>query len=604
MPARPMFTGQHAEFLSKKGAEYAKARDNGTHKDIVAIIQREFLLRWPIGSEKVDLMEEQLRAIDGNATLPERANPEGRREDFKSEEEYEQAVNEWKQYNKELATRKRMITSHADQLFEQQIEDRLKTNYNKEHAPAMKKGDKHPFTPLLMQLTVGKSEAKKGKPRKLSAEQTWAEANKEDFDAIQKARRAKEKIKNSDGPAFYNQCLRDEFAKLSAAEKEEWEERSKSVAETRAKEWKEKQQGKPSESPEDRQACIARLNEFCMPILEGIAERTGWSCSLLLGGPEPRDGGRINMLALHAGKPTSGPVKMQFGRAEVNAWRNQFFPVFGGFLKKVYSMEECRSRALPTGYKSDKQVEADGEEVLRWRDPEGDATKEADEESEGSKKGGEKSGEGQPEKDRSSQKGERRKAKAGSEKGKTNSRDEDTSSKKKTAKTKRTARAVSESSDTADEDLSDDENTIPRSSPPLTRRASRHSEPSVASPTVSAAWDEAVPRASTPSVSPKRSSAAQDAIPSRSHFVPLSPPIRSPPVRSPSSFAVPSLPPSLIRSGPRNGSRGPQERRHTCSPSPVGADGRAAMPTPLPERSLSPLDAPSPSEASRGPSAK
>ncbi|KAL0563236.1 hypothetical protein V5O48_018838, partial [Marasmius crinis-equi] len=60
----------------------------------------------------------------------------------------------------------------------------------------------------------------------------------------------------------------------------------------------------------------------------------------------------------------------------------------------------------------------------------------------------------------------------------------------------------------------------------------------------------------------------------------------------------------LIRSGPRNGSRGPQERRHTCSPSPVGADGRAATPTPLPERSPSPLDTPSPSEASRGPSAK
>ncbi len=33
-----------------------------------------------------------------------------------------------------------------------------------------------------------------------------------------------------------------------------------------------------------------------MPILDGIAERTGWKLSLVAGGPEPANMGRLNVL--------------------------------------------------------------------------------------------------------------------------------------------------------------------------------------------------------------------------------------------------------------------------------------------------------------------
>ncbi|KAL0566534.1 SERTA domain-containing protein 3, partial [Marasmius crinis-equi] len=410
MPNRPTFIGQRAEFLREKGPDYAKARSEGTHKDIVAVIQHQFLRRWPIGSENVELTEEQLKAIDDDAVLPERVNPKDKKDSYKSEVEYKKAEEEWVQYNKDLTTRKR------------QIEDRLKNDYNKEHHPAMKKGDNHPFTPLLDQLSYGKNAS--GKPCKQSAEQAWADANKVQFEATREKRKKTQPKKMNDA-VFYNKVLREEFGKLTEQEQKDWEERSKTEQEERLKKWKEQRHAKPSEKPEDRQACIDRLNEFCGPILDGIAERTGWSCSLLLGGPEPRDGGRLNMLALHAGPPTTGPVKMQFGRAEIGAWKGQFFPVYSRYLKKVYSkligsaMEECRARALPSDY-ADKEAEEDredDEEMLRWRDPEDIAEKDGSAGNEGDEKqGGAKNGETSKAKDKGAEKEKGREK--GAEKGK------------------------------------------------------------------------------------------------------------------------------------------------------------------------------------------
>ncbi|KAL0570881.1 SERTA domain-containing protein 3 [Marasmius crinis-equi] len=382
MPNHPVFTGQHPDFLAQKGPEYAKAREDGTHKDVVASVQRQFFLRWPIGSEEVNLTEDQLKSIDNDAPLPERPHPKERKDDFKTDKEYKDAEKAWQQYNKDVSMRKR------------------------EHAPAMNEGDKHPFTPLLDQLSYGKKHAQKGKPRKQAVEEAWAEDNKSYFNAIREKHKKEEASKPSGlpAPAIQNSVLRKEFGKLSEEEQKEWEDRTQKKHAEALKEWterKKKQNEKPSEKPEDLQACIDRLNEFCMPILDGIAERTGWCCSLLLGGPEPRDGGRLNMVALHAGKPTSGPVKMQFGRSEVQAWRSGIFLAFSRHLKKVYTMEECRARALPSDYKPDEGIQADGEEVLRWREPDIDVQAQPSEANEKEKEGQSKEGNVEVEKSKS-----------------------------------------------------------------------------------------------------------------------------------------------------------------------------------------------------------
>lgn len=41
---------------------------------------------------------------------------------------------------------------------------------------------------------------------------------------------------------------------------------------------------------------IESLSSFAEPILDLIAEHTGWKVTLLAGGPEPADGGRLNIM--------------------------------------------------------------------------------------------------------------------------------------------------------------------------------------------------------------------------------------------------------------------------------------------------------------------
>lgn len=41
---------------------------------------------------------------------------------------------------------------------------------------------------------------------------------------------------------------------------------------------------------------IAALPKFIEPILDAIGEYTGWKASFIAGGPEPADGGRLNMI--------------------------------------------------------------------------------------------------------------------------------------------------------------------------------------------------------------------------------------------------------------------------------------------------------------------
>ncbi|KAL0567420.1 SERTA domain-containing protein 3 [Marasmius crinis-equi] len=569
MPNRPTFTGQRAEFLAKKGPEYAKARENGTHKDVVAMVQHQFLLRWPIGSENVDLTEDELESFDNDAPLPERPDPKERRSDFKSDEEFKEAERSWKQYNKDVTTRKR------------QIEDRLKSDYSKEHAPAMKKGDKHPFTPLLNQLSYGKKEAQKGKPRKQSAEQAWADANKSYLDAVHDKQKQEEASKHPDlpAPAVYNKVLREEFAKLSEEEQKEWQERSQTEHATGVKDWKEKQNAKPSEKPEDRQACINRLNEFCMPILEGIAERTGWCCSLLLGGPEPRDGGRLNMIALHAGKPTSGPVKMQFGRSELHAWREGFFPVFSRHLKKVFTMEECRARALPSDYTLDGEVQADGEEVLRWREPENEGQGQGGKANGKETEGQSKEGDMENEKDEKSKKVGQSKGSSQSSKklgaGTGKAKGGGSKSKRQDGKSGE-ATAEESMDDDEDEDEDDiDKITVTRSSPPRTRGSNRQSASSAASVTPSSPLREIEP-CRTP-VSPVNRSQS-----------PFIAPAVSP---SPDWARISPMPPSSANHSPicQSGTPDPNRTSRTPSPVPSLSERREATPSPAPNRSPSPL---------------
>ncbi|KAF9535907.1 hypothetical protein CPC08DRAFT_731758, partial [Agrocybe pediades] len=135
------------------------------------------------------------------------------------------------------------------------------------------------------------------------------------------------------------------FARLTAREKEAFEEEAREEYEAELAQWQKDMDGQLSESPESRQRCIEGLVRFMQPVLDLVAEATGWKCTFMAGGPEPAHGGRLNVISVHAGT-TTGDIKMNFGRAERVRYKEGILPIFGHFLKMCYTPDECRARAL------------------------------------------------------------------------------------------------------------------------------------------------------------------------------------------------------------------------------------------------------------------
>ncbi|KJA12734.1 hypothetical protein HYPSUDRAFT_210178 [Hypholoma sublateritium FD-334 SS-4] len=94
---------------------------------------------------------------------------------------------------------------------------------------------------------------------------------------------------------------------------------------------------RPSTAPGDRQRVIESLGQIMQPILDLVADHTGWKVSMIAGGPEPADGGRLNVVGVHSGV-TTGSVRMNFGRSERVAYKDLIMPTFARFLRKCYTL--------------------------------------------------------------------------------------------------------------------------------------------------------------------------------------------------------------------------------------------------------------------------
>ncbi|KAG9222040.1 hypothetical protein CCMSSC00406_0008025 [Pleurotus cornucopiae] len=72
-----------------------------------------------------------------------------------------------------------------------------------------------------------------------------------------------------------------------------------------------------------------------------LAARTGWSFTLLAGGPDPSDGGCINTAVVHFGEDMDGN---SYGKSAL--YPKDHLTPFANFLQTVYTQEQCDARAL------------------------------------------------------------------------------------------------------------------------------------------------------------------------------------------------------------------------------------------------------------------
>ncbi|KAG6905498.1 hypothetical protein DXG01_002373 [Tephrocybe rancida] len=132
------------------------------------------------------------------------------------------------------------------------------------------------------------------------------------------------------------QVVSDLFKALAPSIRKEWNDFSQEQHHNAVDEWKVKVDAPLSEDPAEIQKYIKAVVPFMQKILELVSKLTEMKTLFMAGGPKPADGGRLNVISIHAGH-TPGNVKMNFGSCECEVYQKEIVPTFGCFLIKCYS---------------------------------------------------------------------------------------------------------------------------------------------------------------------------------------------------------------------------------------------------------------------------
>ncbi|KAF9472053.1 hypothetical protein BDN70DRAFT_819199 [Pholiota conissans] len=324
-----VFLGTRKAFLAAQQDLYASAVTENHVADTVANIQRRYFKRYPISlPHNEEPSAEWLASVDDDAPDGELLPPDRSKLDAMA---FEAAQAIYDEQVKVLKFRKEQITR------------RLQYQYKKSNAPAKRVeiGSNDPIAIMQAKLTGVPVK----KPRLRQACNIWAQRNRQFVDPIYE-----ERVKNEDVPqqlraAVRSRVYRECFNELDEDERKEYEKEAAEELKATQTRIEETLNGPASEDPIDRQRVLAGLPNFVQPMLDLITDHSGWKATLIAGGPEPADHGRLNIMSFHSGE-TSGNVKMNFGRAERRAYKDYVVPIFGSFLKKCYTVEECRAMAL------------------------------------------------------------------------------------------------------------------------------------------------------------------------------------------------------------------------------------------------------------------
>ncbi|KAF8876893.1 hypothetical protein CPB84DRAFT_1852837 [Gymnopilus junonius] len=322
------FQGARKIFLTGEKEAYSQAVDEGFVPEAVVKIQHRYFKRFPIDlPDEVDPTPEELAAVDDEAIDPEYPEPDPEK---MTGAEYEAAM-------EELSKRQRKIA-----FWKGQIKRWLAYQYTKDHDVDSKaNGANDPYRALLYKLT-GKEFVR---PRVKTPCNVWRKTQRGAIEEKTKALAAELSVGKKGLAALRDKIAREMFSQLPEEERRKWRSTAEQESNAAQKMWEQEVTSPASTASEDRQRCILGLIRFMQPVLDLVCEATGWKASFIAGGPEPAHDGKLNMLSIHSGKMT-GDVPLDFGVAKREDYKKLFIPIYGRFLKKCYSAEECHSRAL------------------------------------------------------------------------------------------------------------------------------------------------------------------------------------------------------------------------------------------------------------------
>ncbi|KAF7789829.1 hypothetical protein EIP86_000775 [Pleurotus ostreatoroseus] len=101
----------------------------------------------------------------------------------------------------------------------------------------------------------------------------------------------------------------------------------------------------PPETPEEFQLSIDAVPTILQDFADAITEVTGMVTTILIGGPVPAKGGRLETKTIHSGL-SKGPVPLPWYKAD-RAGFIKVCDIFQSFVESAYSNEDQNARAIP-----------------------------------------------------------------------------------------------------------------------------------------------------------------------------------------------------------------------------------------------------------------
>ncbi|KAG6915064.1 hypothetical protein DXG01_013654 [Tephrocybe rancida] len=297
-------------YLLSKRPDYARTVAKNRVADFLADLQHGYLKRFGVHLD-LEPTQEELECVDDSAadTEPAVLDPE-----VMSDGEYEEAIRVFNECR------------HLVTYCRAQIRCWMAYQYYKDREHAAKDtGVQEAFLALLQQL----SDKGFPKPRCITASNHW-QSIPENCALVEKEVSVRMDILTSrkNRAGICTKVVSELFNGLSPKVQEEWKAVSR------------EQHGLAIAD------CIEATIPFMQQILDLVLKLTSMKTTFMFGSPEPVDGGRLNVISIHSGH-MPGDIKMNFRASKQEYHQKVIVPVFSRFLKKCYTIEDCRARALP-----------------------------------------------------------------------------------------------------------------------------------------------------------------------------------------------------------------------------------------------------------------
>ncbi|SJL10260.1 uncharacterized protein ARMOST_13644 [Armillaria ostoyae] len=264
--------------------------------------------------------------MDDSAPVPEKPFPDATK---LMPEEFVKAMEDYKAHQ-------HVVKSRVGQI------ERWLRYHDDLNKNAMARDTDNPYNFVLASLTGHATQ----KPRRRTAYNLWCKLyGQEVEDELQKMVDRGE-VSEKQKPGKRQSMRSDCYNALPDEEKKEWMKRSEDEHTAALAEWEANKNRKASSDPIEIQKCIHNLSQFMHPILDQVAKATNGKLTLLWGGPEPIDGGHLNVISICSGK-TLGHGGQNFVDSEKVLYRKVIEPMYARFLKKCYCPEDCQAMALP-----------------------------------------------------------------------------------------------------------------------------------------------------------------------------------------------------------------------------------------------------------------